>query len=246
MKALLLSAGYGSRLRPLTEHTPKCLVEINGKPLLAYWLELLVSAGIKDILINTHYLSEAVDNYVQESKFAEFITIAYEEELLGTAGTLLKNNAHFVGEPIMLIHADNLSCFSMRDFIKTYDERSADVEITMMTFNTDSPKKCGILDVDSNGIVHEMHEKVENPKSNYANGAVYILSDSIIAFMSSLDKDVLDFSVDVLPNFMGKINTYHNDTYHRDIGDLISLSKAIEEYPKINKIVNETLSLKIL
>ena len=238
MRALLLAAGLGTRLRPITDTIPKCLVLINGKPLLAYWLELLVSAGIKDILINTHYLSEVVDNYVQKSEFAEFITIAYEEELLGTAGTLLKNKARFSDGPTILIHADNLSCFSMSDFIKTYNERSADVEITMMTFNTDSPKKCGILEVDSNGIVHEMHEKVDNPKSNYANGAVYILSDSIIDFISSLNKNVLDFSIDILPNFMGKINTYHNNTYHRDIGDLISLNKAIEEYPKIKKIIN--------
>ena len=233
MKALLLSAGYGTRLRPLTERIPKCLVEVNGKPLLAYWLELLVSAGIKDILINTHYLNEIVEEYLKNSEFKEYVTITYEEKLLGTAGTLLKNSAFFTDESVMLIHADNLSRFNMNDFINAFTKRPVNVEISMMTFQTDSPKTCGILDVDDDGIVHEMYEKVDNPKSNLANGAVYILSNSVIEFIASLKKDVLDFSIDVLPNFMGKINTYHNDLYHRDIGNLISLKKANKEFPKI-------------
>jgi len=64
MRALLLAAGIGSRLLPITATTPKCLVMINGRPLLDYWLELLFGAGVERILINTHWLAEQVEAYV--------------------------------------------------------------------------------------------------------------------------------------------------------------------------------------
>ena len=90
MKALLLSAGIGSRLRPLTLKTPKCLVPINNKPLLQYWLEQLEKIGVKEFIINTHYLHDQVQDFIKKSKFSERITVIYEDELLGTGGTLKK------------------------------------------------------------------------------------------------------------------------------------------------------------
>ena len=67
MKALLLAAGFGTRLRPITDSIPKCLVDINGRPLLEIWIELLVNAGVNDILVNTHYLSDQVNFFVNNS-----------------------------------------------------------------------------------------------------------------------------------------------------------------------------------
>ena len=66
MKALLLSAGYGTRLRPLTYSLPKCLVNIGGKPLLGHWIDKLECLGCEEAIINTHYLSEQVKNYLKE------------------------------------------------------------------------------------------------------------------------------------------------------------------------------------
>ena len=67
MKAILLCAGKGLRLRPYTNNIPKCLMPIKGKPLLEIWLEKLFSAGITNILINAHYLSDQVDNFINHS-----------------------------------------------------------------------------------------------------------------------------------------------------------------------------------
>ena len=66
MKAILLAAGLGTRLRPITDNVPKCLVPINGKPLLGYWLDSLAKAGVGPILINLHHHSDKVIDFVKE------------------------------------------------------------------------------------------------------------------------------------------------------------------------------------
>ena len=95
MKALLLAAGLGSRLRPITNHIPKCLVPIDGKPLLSYWLDALFGAGIDSILINVHYLSDQVTAFVTSRSDRDRITIVEERTLLGTAATLKENVEFF-------------------------------------------------------------------------------------------------------------------------------------------------------
>lgn len=230
MRALLLAAGLGTRLRPLTNSVPKCLVEVNSRPLLDYWVELLSKGGIVDILINTHYLPQAVISYVESCQYPVNITTVYEEKLLGTGGTLLKNRMFFGNESSMLVHADNLSAFDARAFIRRHEERSREIEITMMTFVTAEPESCGIVELDDQGVVKAFHEKVKNPPGNVANGAVYILSPAVMDFLAGLGKEVIDFSTEVLPHFMGRINTFHNQTYHRDIGTVESLMAARREY----------------
>ena len=72
MKALLLAAGFGTRLKPLTNFIPKCLVRIKNKPLLDIWVENLINIGINSIRINTHYLSNIVSAHIEKSKFSFF------------------------------------------------------------------------------------------------------------------------------------------------------------------------------
>jgi mannose-1-phosphate guanylyltransferase len=239
VRALLLAAGLGTRLRPITNVTPKCLVEINGRPLLDYWLELLSQAGITEVLINLHYLPDQVLAYIKTCKHPIEITTAFEETLLSTAGTVLKNRDYFKKEPFLLIHADNLSIFNMNEFKDKFYKRETMVEITMMTFHTDSPKDCGIVELNSRGIVCAFHEKINIPPSNLANGAVYIISPQVVDFISSLKLKIIDFSTQVLPHFMERINTYHNNFYHRDIGTISSLEIAEKEYPKYSEIYRQ-------
>ena len=222
MKALLLAAGLGTRLRPITNTIPKCLVPINGKPLLEYWLDNLSEVGINQFLINTSYLSIQVEKFINTSKYQNQITQIFEKELLNTGGTVVANKNFFEDETFMLIHADNLSFCNFNAFIKAHQNRPKNCEITMMLFKSDNPSDCGIVELDDQNIVQNFYEKVKNPPSNLANGAVYICEPSVIKFMESLGKKDVDFSNDVLPRFMGKINTFLNDVYHRDIGTIES------------------------
>ena len=230
MRALLLAGGLGTRLRPLTNHIPKCLVPVKGKPLLQYWLELLIPNGVDKILVNTHYLPEPVREFVAASPCRNHITLVHEEELLGTGGTVLRNRGFFVDGAFMVAHADNLTRFDPRVFIARHRERPAGCDITMMTFETDDPGSCGIVEEDERGVVTAFHEKVVNPPGNHANAAVYIFEPSVINFLADLGKSVIDLSTEVMPHYMGRIATFHNHGYHRDIGSPESLVKAERDF----------------
>lgn len=230
MRALLLAAGLGTRLRPLTERIPKCLVPIRGKPLLAYWLDLLLDHGIERVLVNTHHLAGAVREFVSSSPWRERVVLVHENRLLGTGGTVLANRGFFLGQPVLVAHADNLTRFDVRAFVRRHETRPPGVPITMMTFCTDSPASCGIVEEDARGIVTGFHEKVANPPGDRANAAVYIFEPEVIQFLAGLGKDVIDLSTEVIPAFVGRIATFHNSDYHRDIGTLESLRRAEAEY----------------
>ena len=233
MRVLLLAAGLGTRLAPITNTIPKCLVPINGRPLLDHWMELLSAGGIEDVLVNLHYLPDQVRAYLASCRYPLRIATAYEPRLLGTGGTLLRNRDYFRGEPVMLVHADNLSLFDIRAFIARFAERQAGVDMTMMTFLTDAPETCGIVELDPTGIVRAFHEKVPNPPGRLANAAVYILAPAVLEFIAGLGKADVDFSTEVLPKYLGRINTYENAVYHRDIGNPESLRRAEAEYPSV-------------
>ena len=123
MRALLLAAGLGTRLRPLTLTTPKCLVPIQGKPLLDYWLESLFSADIERVLINTHWLANVVRDHVARSPFRDRIDLVHEDELLGTGGTILVNRKWFGAGPFLVAHADNLTNFNVAEFVAAHEQR---------------------------------------------------------------------------------------------------------------------------
>ena len=230
MRSLLLAAGLGTRLRPLTDHVPKCLVKIHDMPLLGYWFERLLSNGIERILVNTHYLPEVVCQYVADSAWKGSVSLINEPILLGTGGTVLANSDFFAGESFMVAHADNLTRFDVRAFIDAHHNRPKNVDITMMTFDTDAPETCGIIIQDSQGIVLEFHEKSANPPGNCANAAVYIFAPSVLDFLASLNKKEIDLSLEVLPHYLGRIQSFHNSDYHRDIGNLESLRLAQLEF----------------
>ena len=228
--ALLLAAGKGTRLKPITDKVPKCLVPIHGKPLLAYWLDLLFSAGVEKILINTHYLPDQVRKFIAGSSWRKRVELLHEATLLGTGGTVLRGGPFFKDRPFIVAHADNLVRFDVNAFINRHQHRPSGVEITMMTFETDVPESCGIVTENEEGIVMNFYEKVKDPPGNHANGAVYIFEPSVLDFLSALNTPIIDLSTQVIPYYMGKICAFHNADYHRDIGTPESLRLAEIEF----------------
>jgi mannose-1-phosphate guanylyltransferase len=226
MKALLLAAGLGTRLKPLTDIWPKCLMPIRGRPLLEYWLGILHNSGINDVLVNTHYFSKYVEEFLGQSHFSNWVSSVYEIELLGTAGTI-RNNIDFCKDStILLAHADNWTCCDFSDFLQYHhNKRPKGTVMTMMTFTCPNPSTCGIVELDCNGVVVEFHEKVKNPPSKLANAAVYLIEPEVVEWIKKHSK-VTDFSTEVLPQFVGKIATWENKKIHRDIGTIEMLREA--------------------
>lgn len=233
MRALLLAAGLGTRLRPITNYLPKCLVPIHGRPLLDYWLETLVNGGVSEILINTHYLAPLVIEFLKRSEWSQCVTVVHEERLLGTGGTILKNRAFFKNEPFLVAHADNLTIFDMPAFVTHHNSRPMGAELTMMVFKTLDPQSCGIVEIDEYDVVQAFHEKVSSPPGNLANAAVYLLEPFVVNMMASIGKEQTDFSTGVIPHLLGKMLTYSNTCYHRDIGTLTSWIEANQDFPII-------------
>ncbi len=235
-QVLLLAAGVGSRLRPLTDTLPKCLMPIAGKPLLEIWLEAFWADGIDRVLVNTHYLPDEVVSFVKGSRFASGVRLVHEAELLGTGGTLLANQDAFWDGPILVAHADNLTRFSPKAFLAAHSERPDGTDMTMMTFRTPDPGSCGILELDSRGVVRAFHEKVKNPPGNLANAAVYVFEPAkIFPLLRSKGRAVIDLSTEVIPDLVGRIATFENTRYHRDIGTIESLTAAQFDFPVIDR-----------
>ena len=130
-------------------------------------------------MVNTHYLPEQVEHYVEQSLYRETVTLAHESQLLGTAETVWANREWIGDESFMLVHADNYCLCDFGSFVEFHRLKPPDALMTMMTFQTDTPESCGILEMNDSGAVVRMHEKTKNPFGNTANAAVYIIDPSV-------------------------------------------------------------------
>lgn len=214
MRAILLAAGLGTRLRPLTDSTPKCLVPINGKPLLDIWCESLLAAGVSRLLINLHYKSEAVQEHLAQSRFARDVETVFEPELLGTAGTLIANKEFFSGQDGILLHADNYCEADIAQLLSAHSNRPKNCRLTMLAFRTQTPQTCGVLQVDEKNILIQMYEKTNDHHGNLANAAFYILSKELLGELT----DEIDFSNDVIPKYLGRALVVETSETFIDIG----------------------------
>ena len=221
-QAIILAAGCATRMNLSTEKIPKCLVPIQRRPLLDYWVYNLAKSNFNDFLVNTHYLPDEVRSFVSHHPLKEKIKLVHEDKLLGTAGTLRHNINYLNGEDILMAHADNYCTADFKEFIYHHKKRPKGCLITMMTFSTENPESCGIVKLDVNGVVQKFYEKDTSPRGNLANGAIYILSKEFLEIYEENFKTAVDFSLDVIPNLLGKIYTYHTSAKIVDIGSLKS------------------------
>jgi mannose-1-phosphate guanylyltransferase len=230
MRALLLAAGLGTRLRPLTDTVPKAMVDIAGRPLLDRWLAMLVKGGIERVLVNTHYLGPVIRSFVQSSRWSGSVDLVDEAVLLGTGGTLLANRRWFGEKPLLVTHGDNASDLDVAAFIRAHAGRPSNVLATMALFRTDHPQSCGIVLMDQNRIIREFHEKKVDPPGNLANAAAFIFEPDIFTYLEAAGKSVIDLSADIIPALMGRIQGFEIEGYHRDIGTPESLAMARQHY----------------
>ncbi len=230
-KALLLAGGLGTRLRPLTDTVPKCLVEIAGRPLLDYWFDALGKAGIHDALINTHHLPKPVRRFIAEKNRQGFhATETCEAVLLGSAGTITANRGWAdEADDVVIIYADNLSDVDLTGLLCAH--RAGGEAMTMLLFHAPNPKTCGIAELDHSGRIIAFEEKPAEPKSDMANAGIYVVTAA--AWREIADLSAFDLGFDVLPRFVGRMRGHLHAGYHRDIGTLDVLAAAQEVAPAL-------------
>ena len=227
-KALILAGGLGSRLRPLTDMIPKCLVPIGGRALLDYWVECLIEAGISEARINTHAHAERMREHIGSVNAAGRLRLAesYEPELLGSAGTVAANaDLADDADEIVIIYADNLSDIDLRPLIAFHRQHGD--PLTMVLFRAPNPRACGIADLDGEGRIVSFVEKPERPTSDLANAGLYVVDAA--AYREIAAMGAFDLGFDVLPKFVGRMRGWVWGGYYLDIGTHEALERARRE-----------------
>ncbi|MGH3517725.1 MAG: nucleotidyltransferase family protein [Haloechinothrix sp.] len=227
MKAFLLAAGLGTRLRPITDSTPKCMLRIGERPLIDIWLDALARAGVHDVLVNLHHLAHVVREHVAARSGPPTVRMVEEEELLGSAGTLLANRGFVDGEEMFLaVNADNLTDFDLGALVDAH--RDGGAIATLSLFRAPRPSECGIVDV-SDGRVVGYVEKPADPPSDLANAGMYAFHPSVLDVMAG--PPPTDIGYDLLPRLVGRARAVTLDgSYFIDIGTPAALERARDEW----------------
>jgi mannose-1-phosphate guanylyltransferase len=231
MKAILLAAGHGTRLRPLTDNLPKCLVPIRGTPLLQHWLDLCSRSGISEVLINLHQHIGLVEDFLRCHSSPVKVRIFQEKVLLGSAGTVLANR-DWISEdqPFWIVYSDvltNTNLSAMADF-----HAARKPVATLGLYHVPEPSRCGIAITDQEGVIVDFEEKPQTPRSNLAFSGLMIVSPNIFDFIPH--QTPADIGFDVLPRLIGKMMGYPVHDYLLDIGTMTNYRTAQDTWPGLD------------
>jgi mannose-1-phosphate guanylyltransferase/phosphomannomutase len=199
LKAVLLAAGKGERLKNITEKIPKPMILYKGKPVLEYNIELCKKFGIKDIFINTYHLSEKITSYFKDgSQFGVNISYSEEKELFGTAGAL-NHFKEYLTEPFYVIYGDQISDYNLGLLEKKFNETKA---IAVLGFHyREDTSHSGVAEFDENNRIKRFIEKPKPGESNskWVNSAVYLLSPEIFRYINN---GFSDFGKHIFPELI--------------------------------------------
>jgi mannose-1-phosphate guanylyltransferase len=228
VKAFLLAAGHGTRLRPLTDKIPKCLVSIRGVPLLDIWLEVCRRAGIGEVLVNVHAHIGAVREALSHDKSSLKIHISEERTLLGSAGTLLANREWVADEAYFwVLYADVLTNTNLARMVDLHESRRPAATIALSQVR--DPSRCGVVSFDDHFVVNEFVEKPANPKSNWAFSGLMIGTPQLLDAIPQ--SQPVDLGFDVLPRLAGRMLAYPVQDYLLDIGTTENYQTAQATWP---------------
>ena len=202
MKAMILAAGEGTRLRPLTLQTPKVMIPIAGTPLLQYNIELLRSNGITEVAINLHHLPQVVMDWLGNGdRFGIQVTYSVEDPILGTAGALSKLRGFF-DDTFVLVYGDMLTNLDIASLLDLHQAKAALATVTL--FRVDNPSSYGIVEIDGEQRILRFVEKPApgTTTSNLANSGIYMLQPEVI---NDIPQDTFyDFGYDLFPALLKK------------------------------------------
>lgn len=222
-KAMVMSAGVGSRLDPLTKSVPKPLVPICNKPVMDILLENLSSIGIKDVVANTYYLAEQiVTRYIENHLGINFNYIT-EETLSGTAGGMKKCQFFFdEGDDFFVLSADGVTNADLMKGMEVHKNSGAIATIGVKPVKEEDIPNFGVVVTDEEGYITEFQEKpsIKEAKSNLINTGIYIFNYKIFEYIPA--DTFYDFAKNVFPNLLNdrQINVFYVDEYWSDIGTL--------------------------
>lgn len=250
-KAMIMAAGVGSRLEPLSGIVPKPLVPLANIPAMDIIIKHLSSFGIKDIIANTFYKAEDIQEHYRQNNNGLNLNFIKETQLSGTAGGVKKCQYFFdKNNEFIIMSGDGLTDLNINKAYESHMNSGAIATIIIKEVKKEETCKYGIVVPDKNGYVESFQEKpsVEDAKSNLANTGIYIFNYEIFNFIP--ENTFYDFAKNVFPSILEnklKINTFKMEGYWSDIGSLDQyhqsnidlLNHSINSY---KPVVNKTLT----
>jgi NDP-sugar pyrophosphorylase family protein len=230
MKAMVLAAGLGTRLRPFTEDKPKCLIPLGGRPLIDWTLRWLYRSGVTECMINLHYLADKVRQFVGDgSKYGLRIHYSDEPELLGTAGAV-KKVAAFFDQPFYVIYSDNFSQWDLKKLVDIYEKHQP--AATMAVHWREDVTQSGMVELGHNNRILRLVEKpgMGNVTSHYVNAGFYFLNPQVFNYIP--EGKPCDFAFHVFPEMLraGK------EMYAVKMEEPIIGIDTIDAYKKANEL----------
>lgn len=184
MKGIILAAGEGKRLRPITKVIPKCLLPVYDKPMIYYPLEKLVEAGIKDVLIITKPKEEKLFRKVLNKFDKARISYTHQKKARGPVDALKIAEKYVKKEKIILIFGDNIFQDSLENAVKNFNS-GAHVFLKKVY----NPHEFGIAELSEERKILSIEEKPENPKTNYAVIGCYLYDEKVFDYARKLKRE---------------------------------------------------------
>jgi mannose-1-phosphate guanylyltransferase len=222
MKAMVLAAGKGTRLSPLTGEIPKPMAPVVGKPIIQHILELLAQAGVGEVHVNVHHLADTILGTYENTTHVDGarLCITREERLMGTAGGV-KRIADRFDETFVVIMGDALTDVDVREVLAFHRERGALATLGLMRVADTS--RYGVVELDSQQNLVGFQEKPDpsEARSNLANTGIYVLEPEVLRYIP--ENRFFDFAEDLFPRLLAageKLVWYEGNFYWSDIGTL--------------------------
>jgi mannose-1-phosphate guanylyltransferase len=228
MKAFILAAGHGTRLRPITERTAKCLLPIQGVPLLQIWLDNCKRSGVTDVLVNAHSHAGQVRECARLQASEVRIVVSEEKELLGSAGTLAENREFVAAEQeFFVLYGDVLTNMDLTELLRLHREKG--MTATLGVYRVPDPRRCGIVELDGTGVVSRFVEKPEHPNSDLAFAGVMVAGPDIFDYIPQ--ERPADIGFHLLPKLVGKMAAMEVQGFLLDIGTMENYRAAERSWP---------------
>ncbi len=222
MKAMVLAAGLGTRLKPITYEIPKPMAPVLDRPVMAHITGMLERQGFTELIANLHYYPDAIRGY-----FGDRLTYRFEEELLGTAGGVRNVRDFFGDDPVVIVSGDALTDTDLNDLVDRHERAGGIATLTVK--KVDDTREYAVVIHDADARVQGFQEKPDPAEalSELGNCGIYCFSPEIFDYFP--DRPFADWANDVFPALLENDVPFHVheiDDYWNDVGSLAELRQG--------------------
>lgn len=230
MRAVIIAGGSGTRLRPLTYNTPKPMVPLFGKPFLQYQIELLREHGIKEIIINLHYLSDSIKSVLGDgSHLGVKLFYSLEDKALGTAGAVKNAESLFDDEPMLVFNGDILTDIDLSAVLATHKTTKARATLTLI--RVEDPTAFGLVLTDGGRITRFLEkptmDEARSLNVDTVNAGIYVLDPDVFRYVPK--NEAYSFERGLFPLLLQleeRLSAHVSDNYWLDIGSPLKYMQA--------------------